>query len=82
MGKTKKKAKLSYGETWRRFDIAKGNLEQPNPNIDDLKVTLDRAVDMARFAKKENDRKTQADAVRVQMRAKRRIGQMVFGSVD
>jgi hypothetical protein len=37
---------------------------------------------MAKFAKKEDDRKTQADAVEVRLRAKRRLGQMVFGSAE
>jgi hypothetical protein len=37
---------------------------------------------MAKLAKGEIDIETQADAVRVQLQAKRRIGQMVFGSVD
>ena len=84
MGKTKKKKAepLSYRETWHLFDHAKGRLEQPELKIDEVKVILDCAVDMAKLAKKENDTKTQADAVEVQLRAKRRIGQMVFGSVD
>jgi hypothetical protein len=84
MGKTKKKKAepLSYRETWDLFNVAKGRLEQPEPQISDLKEILDCAVDMAKFAKKENDTKTQADAVEVQLRAKRRIGQMAFGSVD
>jgi hypothetical protein len=37
---------------------------------------------MAKLAKKEGDTEMQVAAVRVQLRAKRRIGQMVFGSVD
>jgi hypothetical protein len=82
MGKTKKAEQLSYEQTWRLFDHAKGKLEQPELKIDEIKVVLGCAVDMAKFAKKEGDIERQADAVEVQMRAKRRIGQMVFGSVD
>jgi hypothetical protein len=85
MGRTKKKAKaepLTYEQTWRVFDHARGRLEQPELPIKEVKVILGCAGEMARFAKKEGDRKTQADAVEVQLEAKRRIGQMVFGTVD
>jgi hypothetical protein len=84
MGRTKKKDEaMSYEQTWRVFDHAKGRLEQPEElKINEVKVILDCAVDMAKFAKKENDIERQADAVEVQLRAKRLIGQMAFGTVD
>jgi hypothetical protein len=82
MGKTKK-AKLSYSEEYNVFKFAKERLEQePELPIKEVKLIRDCGSKMARLAKKEGDTDLQVEAVRVQLRAKRRIGQMVFGSVD
>jgi hypothetical protein len=83
MGRTKKAKAQSVGEQWHLFKFAKERLEQhPELPITEVKVILDCASKMARLAKKEDDTEMQVDAVRVQLRAKRRIGQMAFGTVD
>ena len=89
MAKTKKKAKangdepeMSFEQTKELFERASKQLEQVEQTIIQLKAILDRGVQMAKLAKDKGDRELQADAVEVQLRAKRRIGQMVFGSVD
>ena len=82
MGRTKKAEALSYYETCELFEAAKEKLEQAELTIGEVKAILDRAGQTVKRAKDKKDRTLQAEAVRVQLRAKRRIGQMVFGSVD
>jgi hypothetical protein len=87
MGKTKKaKAnsddELSYETVRELFERASERLEHAELSIAEIKAILDRAGQMVKRAKGERDKELQADAVEVQLRAKRRIGQMVFGSAD
>jgi hypothetical protein len=87
MGKTKKKKAnddefLSYETLMELFEAAREKLNQAELTIVEVKAILDRAIQMEKRAEDEIEIETQADAVEVQLRAKRRIGQMVFGSVD
>ena len=83
MGKTKKAKAMSVAEQWHIFEFSKERLEQhPELPIKEVKVIWGCASEMAKLAKKEGDTEMQVAAVRVQLRAKRRIGQMVFGTVD
>lgn len=50
--------------------------------VEEVKAILDSATRMAKDAKKVKDKELYADMVKVQMRAKRRLGQMVFGGAE
>ena len=64
------------------FEAASERLKQVELTIAEVKAILDRAGQTVKRAKDKKDNALQAEAVRVQLRAKRRMGQMVFGSVD